>query len=98
MNADWKRSAFIGALRFDYPQRVIHGNIMDRLDSLMHKLRLTLLLCSASALLAAPPYDASWFSGLQWRSIGPNRGGRSITSAGSPGRPFEYYFGAGGGG
>src|SRR5713101_8162250 len=64
----------------------------------MHKRRFALLLCSASALLAAPPYDASWFSGLQWRSIGPNRGGRSITSVGSPSRPFEYYFGAVGGG
>ncbi len=64
----------------------------------MRNLTLSALLCSASALLAAPPYDAAWFSGMQWRSIGPNRGGRSITSAGSPGRPFEYYFGAVGGG
>jgi photosystem II stability/assembly factor-like uncharacterized protein len=38
------------------------------------------------------------FAGLQWRSIGPIRGGRSIASAGSPSRPFEYYFGATGGG
>jgi photosystem II stability/assembly factor-like uncharacterized protein len=35
---------------------------------------------------------------LQWRNIGPLRGGRSITSSGSPSRPFEYYFGATGGG
>ena len=35
---------------------------------------------------------------LGWRSIGPDRGGRSIAVAGHSGRPFEYYFGATGGG
>ncbi|HXS97561.1 MAG TPA: hypothetical protein VN736_23340 [Candidatus Limnocylindrales bacterium] len=48
--------------------------------------------------LAAATYDPKLFSGLQWRSIGPLRGGRSITSSGSPSRPLEYYFGATGGG
>jgi photosystem II stability/assembly factor-like uncharacterized protein len=33
-----------------------------------------------------------------WRNIGPDRGGRSLTSAGSSARPNEYYFGAVGGG
>lgn len=37
-------------------------------------------------------------SALTWRNIGPNRGGRSITAAGSAARPHEYYFGATGGG
>jgi len=35
---------------------------------------------------------------MEWRNIGPNRGGRSLSSMGSPGRPNEYYFGATGGG
>jgi photosystem II stability/assembly factor-like uncharacterized protein len=35
---------------------------------------------------------------LEWRNIGPDRGGRSLTSAGSTVRPDEYYFGAVGGG
>src|ERR1035437_898505 len=35
---------------------------------------------------------------LHWRNIGPNRGGRSQTSAGSVPRPLEYYFGHAGGG
>jgi photosystem II stability/assembly factor-like uncharacterized protein len=35
---------------------------------------------------------------MQWRNIGPQRGGRSLGSSGSPGRPYEYYFGATGGG
>ncbi len=42
--------------------------------------------------------DPSLFAGLRWRSIGPNRGGRSQAVAGSASRPFEYYFGATGGG
>ncbi|WP_396637065.1 WD40/YVTN/BNR-like repeat-containing protein [Maribacter sp. R77961] len=44
---------------------------------------------------AIPP---SFYEGLEWRNIGPNRGGRSLGSAGSPSRPNEYYFGATGGG
>ena len=50
------------------------------------------------ATLPIAPYDSSFFTGLSWRNIGPNRGGRSITSAGSSSRPNEYYFGATGGG
>jgi photosystem II stability/assembly factor-like uncharacterized protein len=42
--------------------------------------------------------DASFFTGLRWRSIGPARGGRSQAVAGSAKRPLEYYFGATGGG
>ena len=46
------------------------------------------------------PYavDESYLTGLKWRNIGPNRGGRSIAAAGSSARPNEYYFGAVGGG
>jgi photosystem II stability/assembly factor-like uncharacterized protein len=43
-------------------------------------------------------YDASFFKALQWRNVGPVRGGRSIASAGSPSRRDEYFFGAVGGG
>ncbi|PYQ95422.1 MAG: glycosyl hydrolase, partial [Acidobacteria bacterium] len=35
---------------------------------------------------------------VDWRSLGPNRGGRSIAVAGSVARPHEYYMGATGGG
>jgi photosystem II stability/assembly factor-like uncharacterized protein len=35
---------------------------------------------------------------MQWRSIGPDRGGRSIAVAGVKGRPKDAYFGAVGGG
>ena len=42
--------------------------------------------------------DSVQFRGMKWRSIGPNRGGRSTAVAGSASRPLEYYFGAVGGG
>ncbi|MGE0771888.1 MAG: glycosyl hydrolase [Cyclobacteriaceae bacterium] len=42
--------------------------------------------------------DPAYFNKLKWRNIGPDRGGRSLGSTGSPGRPNEYYFGATGGG
>ena len=49
--------------------------------------------------VAAPAsVDPSLYAGMQWRSIGPDRGGRSIAVAGSESRPNEYYFGAVGGG
>ena len=38
------------------------------------------------------------FKGMNYRSIGPYRGGRSLTAAGIPGDPTTYYFGATGGG
>jgi len=52
----------------------------------------------ASSLALAVTYDSSLFNALKWRNIGPNRGGRSITCAGTSSRPLEYYFGAVGGG
>jgi photosystem II stability/assembly factor-like uncharacterized protein len=64
----------------------------------MRKLRLALLAGGVATLCAAAGIDPAIFGGLQWRSIGPLRGGRSIGCAGSPKRPNEYYFGAVGGG
>ncbi len=42
--------------------------------------------------------EKEYYNGLEWRNIGPKRGGRSLGCAGSPSRPNEYYFGATGGG
>jgi len=58
------------------------------------------LVISSIQLLQAQqlPVDTSFYSSYKWRNIGPNRGGRSLGSAGSPSRPYEYYFGATGGG
>jgi photosystem II stability/assembly factor-like uncharacterized protein len=48
----------------------------------------------------APPgtIDEKLFSGMQWRQIGPFRGGRALTIEGVPGEPNTYYFGAVAGG
>lgn len=61
------------------------------------------ILEAGSGLIAQSPsraasYSNQFFTGLRWRNIGPNRGGRSIAVAGSPSRPLEFYFGATGGG
>jgi len=45
-----------------------------------------------------PTIDAMIVKALQWRSIGPARGGRSIAVSGVKGRAKEAYFGAVGGG
>lgn len=69
----------------------------------------TLILCVGAVLLPDKavlaqaqkqtlPVDPSFYKNYSWRNIGPDRGGRSLGSSGSPGRPNEYYFGATGGG
>jgi photosystem II stability/assembly factor-like uncharacterized protein len=52
----------------------------------------------AQAPAAASTIDPVILKALQWRSIGPLRGGRSIAVTGVKGRPKEAYFGAAGGG
>ncbi len=42
-------------------------------------------------------YDPSLLKGLQWRSIGPYRGGRSTAVAGVTSQQNVFYFGATGG-
>src|SRR5687768_615316 len=46
----------------------------------------------------AQAIDPVLLNAYRWRSIGPDRGGRSIAVAGVKGRPREAYFGAVGGG
>ncbi len=42
--------------------------------------------------------DTSFYSGLEYRSIGPYRGGRSCAVTGVPSNPSLFYFGSTGGG
>src|SRR5678816_719139 len=44
------------------------------------------------------PVDTALFRGLEWRNIGPFRGGRSAAVTGVRGKPSLYYFGSTGGG
>ena len=55
-------------------------------------------LWAESGDASADTYVPGTIDSLSWRNIGPNRGGRSIAVSGNPNRPFEYYFGATGGG
>lgn len=50
------------------------------------------------AWLLAQTVDPDLYSGMQWRMIGPYRGGKVNALAGVPGDPAVYYFGANGGG
>ncbi|MEO8412343.1 MAG: hypothetical protein ABI472_01735 [Ginsengibacter sp.] len=51
-----------------------------------------------SSSLQAQPYDSSLYSSLQWRSIGPYRGGRTVGAAGVPQQPNVFYIGVNNGG
>ncbi len=46
----------------------------------------------------APASQSSSFGDLQWRFIGPFRGGRVLAVAGVPGEPQHFYFGSVNGG
>lgn len=52
-----------------------------------------LLLCAGLALHARDDSDATYFAGMRWRLIGPNRAGRVWWVAGVPGDPSVYYLG-----
>jgi photosystem II stability/assembly factor-like uncharacterized protein len=71
--------------------------------------RQSIILCLAVALAfsvtaihaqnsAQPPKQPDLLKALQYRSIGPYRGGRSAAVTGVPSQPFVYYYGATGGG
>ena len=64
---------------------------------------------AATAALAAPPQagpsrqgvtavDPALFKAMQWRGIGPYRGGRALAVTGVAGEPGVYFFGAVAGG
>lgn len=51
-----------------------------------------------SEVTQAQTYDESLYSGLEYRLVGPFRGGRSAAVTGVPGKPNLFYFGSTGGG
>jgi photosystem II stability/assembly factor-like uncharacterized protein len=53
---------------------------------------------ATTATRSSATLDSILLKTLKWRSIGPDRGGRSIAVSGVKGRPKEAYFGAVGGG
>ena len=59
---------------------------------------MTVLTILPLAVARAQEFDTSQFSAMQWRLIGPFRGGRVTAVAGVSGHPDTYYFGTPGGG
>jgi photosystem II stability/assembly factor-like uncharacterized protein len=60
--------------------------------------RIAFLLLCLSAPGASQPFAPSLYNGLQWRLIGPFRGGRVLAVTGVPGNPATFYMGSVGGG
>src|ERR1700730_17280347 len=58
----------------------------------------TFSLTSAPAAETKPQFDEKLWSGMQWRQIGPFRGGRALAVEGVVDEPNTYYFGAVAGG
>src|SRR5438046_1332213 len=58
------------------------------------------MLALTFAMLAGAQgtYDASLWSGMRYRMIGPNRGGRVTAVTGVPSEPYTFYMGSTGGG
>ena len=52
----------------------------------------------ARAQVRPAAFDSTQFQALEWRNIGPHRGGRSVAVAGVRGDTRTYYFGGTGGG
>jgi len=70
--------------------------IVHRFLSVLTTTIVGLLLLASIAV--AQPYDASLYSGLRWRMIGPFRAGRVNAVSGIAGQPDTFYFGSVGGG
>lgn len=66
--------------------------------SFRNSIWMSILLIATPSFVFSGADESTFFPPLRWRSIGPDRGGRSIAVAGHKDRPFEYYFGATGGG
>lgn len=62
------------------------------------KMKRTLVLLLLTFLFVTTAHAADDFKAMQWREVGPYRGGRSAAVEGIPSQPKTYYFGSVGGG
>src|SRR5919197_6541686 len=53
---------------------------------------------AAASPTPSAPVESAQLQGLEWRNVGPFRGGRSVAVAGVSEKPLVYYFGGTGGG
>ena len=67
--------------------------------SILHSKKIvSILLLAASVTLAAQTTSPSAYDMLQWRMIGPHRGGRTVGAAGVLQQPNVFYIGVNNGG
>ena len=57
-----------------------------------------LTLFFSSVIISAQSIDAKYFNSMQWRMIGPHRGGRTVGAVGVPSQPNVFYIGVNNGG
>ena len=79
-----------------FPQ--VRTNRMHRLAIKFRYLVATFVSLVALTTATAQSVPSELYSGLQWRLIGPFRGGRVVAVAGVPGSATTFYFGSVGGG
>ncbi|MDP4262220.1 MAG: glycoside hydrolase [Bacteroidota bacterium] len=59
---------------------------------------LAAMLFFSVSILQAQSFDPSLFNSMQWRMIGPHRGGRTVGAVGVPQQPNVFYIGVNNGG
>ena len=64
----------------------------------MRALRLTLCVLCVAVFSSAQQFDQAQWTGLRYRMVGPERGGRVTTVTGVPSQPYTFYMGGTGGG
>src|SRR5947199_7388427 len=60
--------------------------------------RLLVALVCLQSLVCAQTFEPKLYSGLEWRTIGPFRGGRTVGAAGIADQPNVFYIGVNNGG
>jgi photosystem II stability/assembly factor-like uncharacterized protein len=58
---------------------------------------LTLWMCVVG-VASAQQFSSAWYQAMQWRLIGPFRGGRTVAASGVPGHPNVFYMAPNNGG
>jgi photosystem II stability/assembly factor-like uncharacterized protein len=71
---------------------------MPLANSRYRRAALAIILFILASALPAATFDPKLWSGLRYRMIGPERGGRVTTVTGVPGQPQTFYMGSTGGG
>src|SRR5881392_1344867 len=64
----------------------------------MHMKKILTCVLFYSATAYAQPFPSSLFNSMQYRMIGPHRGGRTVGAVGVPSQPSVFYVGVNNGG